>query len=148
MMKVECIEHVVQQSFVIKVNWETPVIYSIDWRLLHMLWRKSLPKLMKELCRCLKLELSCIPLVNIRGWWRSIAILRISCMVSGQRTGAYFSDLDQTQSLWFPRIPIQDLALKRLSISSGLIVRTHIVGMVFGAPFSCSAQYWARESFS
>ncbi len=76
----------------------------------------------------------------------STAMLKMSCRMSGRRTGAYFSDLVQIQSLWLPRTTIHALAQWGCIILSGLIVSTHIVGMAWGAPFSHKALYSARMS--
>ena len=78
-------------------------------------------------------------LVRVRR--RSIAMLTSSCIVSGQRTGAYFSGLDQTRSLWLPRTTMRDFARRGLSISSFLMERTHMVGMTLGTPLAQMARY-------
>ncbi len=69
-------------------------------------------------------------------------------MVSDQRTGAYCSNLDHMRSSWFLRTTIQDLVQNGLSILPGLIIRTHILGMALGAPFSQRALYSARNILS
>ncbi len=74
----------------------------------------------------------------------SIAMLTMRRRVLGWSTGAYLSDLNHRRSSWKPRTTIRDFARWGLSISSGLIVRTHIVGIMRRAPFSQSALYWAR----
>ncbi len=66
-------------------------------------------------------------------------------MASDQRTGAYLSDLDHLQFWGFSKMTIQEFAQNGLSILSGLIVRTHIVGMALGVPFSQRALYSARN---
>jgi hypothetical protein len=75
----------------------------------------------------------------------SIAMLTISQRVSGRRTGAYLSDLAHRQSSKLPKMTILYLAWWGLSISSGFIVRTHLVGIARRAPFSQSALYCARS---
>ena len=57
---------------------------------------------------------------------------------------------DRCEALRFrpqPKTTIRDLARRGIMFSSFLIVRTHMIGMARGAPFSRSAQYSPRVSF-
>jgi len=57
-------------------------------------------------------------------------------IVSGQRTGTYFSDLVHMRSLWLPRMTIRDFALTE---------RMHMVGIARGVSLARRALYYARH---
>ena len=56
--------------------------------------------------------------------------------LSKRRTGAKQSHFDQSRPSRLPKTTIRDLARSGLRFLSFLIVKTHIVGMALGAPFS------------
>jgi hypothetical protein len=68
-------------------------------------------------------------------------------MVSDQRTGAYLSNLDHVQFLWFPKTTIQDFGQNGLSILSGLIIRTHIVGYGSGSTYIPKSYVFCKRYF-
>ncbi len=64
--------------------------------------------------------------------------------LSNQRTGEKQSLFDQSWHSQFPKTTILDLAWSGMSCLSFFIVRTHIVGIAFGVPFSRNALYSPR----
>ena len=64
--------------------------------------------------------------------------------LSKQWTGANQLLLDQLRHSPLPKTTIWDLAQRGNSWLSFLIVKTHIVGIALGEPFSCKAQHLPR----
>ncbi len=75
---------------------------------------------------------------------RSTAKLTMRRIISGQWTGACFSDLVHTRSSWLPSTTICDFSRSGFNILSFLMERTHMVGIAHGAPFAQRARYSAR----
>ncbi len=81
-------------------------------------------------------------------WWRGLcfwtAMLTRKWKESLWRTDINLSNFNHTLSSWLPRITMQDFAQWGSKFLSLLIVRTHMVGIAWGVPFSPRARYLPR----